>query len=190
MSSSAQKITIVLQCDDNFKDNKLWMHGPEWLKDDENWPVWNGTETANISAVATEERKILEITSNHINTYNEPAGIARIIDIQRSSRYQKLLRVTAYVLRFISNCRNQKKVGALTTHEIDAAAIKWIRSAQQSTYPDIIHSLQIGSARKPNLIRQLNLYIDEHKLLRCRGRIDNAPLDADAKIPLSTPTQG
>ena len=165
---------------DKFKDSRLWMHRPEWLKNDGQWPVWNALEIGNSSAVATEEPKTTEITESHINVEIESTGITRLIDIQRFSRYQKLLRVTVYVLRFISNCRNQRKVSSLTTREIGSAAVEWIRSAQQSHYADITTYLQTAPAKKTNLIRHLNLYIDENKLLRCRGRIHNTPLDADA----------
>ena len=108
-----------------------------------------------------------------------------MIDIQRFSCYQKLLRVTAYILRFISNCRNQTKVGPLATQEIDAAALVWIRSTQQRYYSGL--TLNRQTAKKPNLVLQLNLHVDENKFLRCRGRIYNAPLDAYTKFPFPLP---
>ena len=80
----------------------------------------------------------------------------------------------------------RKLVHSLTT-EIDAAAREWIRSTQQTNYPDISRFLQNNTSEKPNLVRELDLYMDEKNLIRCRGRIHNAPLDVDAKFPYLLP---
>lgn len=47
--------------------------------------------------------------------------------------------------------------------------------------------LQNNTSEKLNLVRQLDIYMDEKNLMRCRGRIHNAPLDVDAKFPYLLP---
>ncbi|VDI00510.1 Hypothetical predicted protein [Mytilus galloprovincialis] len=32
---------------DKFKDNRLWMHGPDWLTVEDNWPEWHTDEAHN-----------------------------------------------------------------------------------------------------------------------------------------------
>ncbi|MES9974415.1 MAG: DUF1759 domain-containing protein [Candidatus Thiodiazotropha sp.] len=171
---------------DKFRDNSLWMQGPVWLTDDETWPVWAATDTTSTPADEPDEPHISSATVANIAANDEkPAGNARVIDLERFNSYEKLLRVTAYVLRFTR--RHEKKTGPLSTTEIDAAALEWIRSTQQTNYPDISRCLQNDTSKKPNLVRQLNLYMDERNLIRCRGRIHNAPLDVDAKFPYLLP---
>ena len=47
----------------------------------------------------------------------------------------KILRITAFVMRFIANCRGKpKQKCTLTSEEIEAAEIYWIKEAQQSEH--------------------------------------------------------
>ena len=172
---------------DKFRDHSLWMHGPAWVTNDEKWPIWTTADRTSTPTYETAERQISSITIANITIDDKPKGIARVIDLERFNHYKKLLRVTAYVLRFISNCRHQKKTGSLSITDINDAALERIRSAQQTSYPDNYQCLQNKTSEKPNLARQLNLYLDEKKLLRCRGRIHNAPLEDDAKFPYLLP---
>ena len=172
---------------DKFRDNSLWMHGPAWLTNDEKWPIWITADRTSTPTYETAERQISSMTIANITTDDKPKGIARVIDLERFNHYKKLLRVTAYVLQFISNCRHQKKTGSLSITEINAAGLEWIRSTQQTSYSDIYRCLQNKTSKMPNLARQLNLYLDEKKLLRCRGRIHNAPLEDGAKFPYLLP---
>ena len=127
--------------------------------------------------------EISSITIANITTDDKPKGIARVIDLERFNHHKNILRVIAYVLRLISNCRHQKKTGSLSITKINVAALECIRNTQQTSYPDNYRCLQNKISEKSNLVRQVNLYLDEKKLLRCRGRIHNAPLDDDAKFP-------
>ena len=171
---------------DKFRDNSLWMQGPAWLTNDEKWSIWTTAGRTSTPTYETGERQISSMTIANITTDDKPKGIARVIDLERFNHYKKLLRVTAYVLRFISHCRHQKKTGSLSITEFNDAALEWIRSTQQTRYPDNYRCLQNKTFEKPNLVRQ-SLYLDEKKLLRCRGRIHNAPLEDDAKFPYLLP---
>ena len=60
-----------------------------------------------------------------------------IIDLRNFSRVSKLLRVTAFVLRFVENLKTKVKGGAdlnfddgLAGEQIDTAVNYWIRSVQ------------------------------------------------------------
>ena len=65
----------------------------------------------------------------------DPIGIEHVIDIGRYSNLTKLLRVTAYVLRFIANLKqaksdNQGSKGVWSIREIEAAEKAWILYTQ------------------------------------------------------------
>ena len=63
-----------------------------------------------------------------------------------------------------------------------------IRAVQQSAYSGVITQLQTNTMTNlPPLVGQLGLYIDEQKLLRCRGRLKNAPLQDNTKYPVLIP---
>ncbi|XP_068738134.1 uncharacterized protein [Montipora capricornis] len=63
-----------------------------------------------------------------------------------------------------------------------------IRAVQQSAYSRIITQLQTNRMTNlPPLVGQLGLYIDVQKLLRCRGRLKNAPLQDNTKYLILIP---
>lgn len=102
--------------------------------------------------------------------------ISKVFDIQRYVSYQKLLRITEYAYRFIHNCRqNTELAGKLSVKEIEIASNAWIRDAQIRNYPDVIESLNNKSTKHP-LVKQLRLYWDNMNIIRCGGRINNAPV--------------
>ncbi|KAG8175398.1 hypothetical protein JTE90_014879 [Oedothorax gibbosus] len=78
-----------------------WWQGPKWLTDvPENWPI---KHLSYHPLVEVETRKT-ESQSFYVAT-TEP-----IIDMSRYSSYTKLLRVTAWILRFVHNCKSQQHI--------------------------------------------------------------------------------
>ena len=59
------------------------------------------------------------------------------LDPKRFSSWTKLIRVQAWVRRFIDNCRSpNRERGELKAEEIEDAAILVIRGAQRKAFPD------------------------------------------------------
>lgn len=71
--------------------------------------------------------------------------------------------------------------------ELKAANLKWLYSVQHTVFSTEIQHLQSGGNRSP-LVRQLRLFLDSNDLLRCGGRIHNAPLTDLAKFPYLLPS--
>ena len=176
---------------DKFKDNRLWMHGPDWLTLEDNWPEWNRDEAQILSTIAHQEVAVdtVQATQNKF-TIHMIQGIGNVIDLNRFNSFKKLLRITAYVRRFITNCRKRAiHTGMLNTIEIQNASLTWIIYIQKKHYSEIIQDLQTGEGKKHNLVKQLKLYIAKDKLIRCDGRIHNAPLEEYTKFPILLPAK-
>ncbi|XP_071138915.1 uncharacterized protein [Mytilus edulis] len=168
-----------------FLELDLWMKGPEWLTDKSNWPQWKNKES-HILSTTIEQGQSTSEPQQKIRSYE---GISKIMDIQRYSSYQKLLRITAYMYRFINNCRNNDKLtGNLSVNEIQTASTAWIRDSQLRKYPDVIECLN-NKSEKNVLVKQLRLYMDKMNIIRCGGRINNAPIDESAKFPVLIPNK-
>ncbi|XP_065896199.1 uncharacterized protein [Dysidea avara] len=105
------------------------------------------------------------------------------INESRCSSLLKLVRVTAWVLRFVNNLRKRESYsGPLTVKELQKARLVWDLYIQYKYYPDILR----GS--KNNLRNQLNLQQDDTGLLRCHGRYENATsLNQAMKCPKLLP---
>lgn len=75
-----------------IQHNTLWLQGPSWLKD----PMTLSDENENNNCDADEEAVEVKICLTRV----EP-----ILDLEQSGDFSKAKRVTAWTLRFTSNCR-------------------------------------------------------------------------------------
>ncbi|XP_063436701.1 uncharacterized protein LOC134718141 [Mytilus trossulus] len=164
---------------DKFADSDLWFKGPTWINEENLWPKWNGNETIILTNLEdTENTQTIEDNTDR-NSINI-AHISGIVDISRFDTYNKLLHVTAYVIRFIENCRTrQRTTSQLAVNEIDRSALMWIKDIQQNRYLDIYVDLERTGKSKHSLFKQLKLYLDEDKLVQApplpKDRLREAP---------------
>ena len=122
-------------------------------------------------------------------------GIHQIIDIARYSSWSKLLRVTAYVNRFINNLRTKITGGVprnlttendeLTAAEVKEAETSWIKAIQASAFEKELSHLNGKETTVPVRVKQFGLFLDENGVVRCNGRINKSSLERDCRIPCS-----
>ena len=105
------------------------------------------------------------------------------INIARFSSLTRLLRVTVVVETFISKLKKHR-IGLIEASKIRNAESRWIRYIKKH-FGDIFESIR--SNKTNNLRNQLDLYLDEHGLLRCGGRLENADISEAARHPLLLP---
>jgi len=78
-------------------------------------------------------------------------SLLNIIDIERYNNLNKLLAVTAYVLRFVNNTRHVLPASTehLTPAELSRANLKILEAVQHSQFPMEISNLTSKSHRLP-----------------------------------------
>ena len=168
-------------------NSDLWKQAPSWITKREDWPTWDYGEVLHLQATDETAEALGIDDSASLRNINQ------VIDINRYCTWSKLIRVSAYVLRFIHNCKqkmpNLKYSQSLTSSEVDQAAYLWIHHTQQFCFPKEFAALQSTSATKRRLplIRQLKLFLNERQLICCGGRIHNACIDDEAKFPCLLP---
>jgi len=168
-----------------FMNNELWFKGPSWMTDARSWPTWEPQSTT----VCLTEACCDPITQSSSADYPHVVhGVHNLMHLTEYSSLQRLLRVTAYVLRFVNNCRNRSRARPLTvtSSELFESEKQWIASCQRITYGEEIQCITETSSRK-TLVKQLKLFIDDSGLLRCGGRIHNAPVAETTKFPYLLP---
>ncbi|XP_060566641.1 uncharacterized protein LOC132725521 [Ruditapes philippinarum] len=89
---------------EKIQNNPLWMHGPKWLADERAFPRNDYQFVEYDNPIC--ETTVLTASRDSLQTPN----IIEILDFQRYNSYMKLLRVTAYVNRFVNNCRRSEKI--------------------------------------------------------------------------------
>lgn len=170
--------------------SNLWWHGPSCLREHNfKFKPENVLQTCD---------NLPELRSKPIVlTCTEPCNNG-FIDFNRFSSYNKLKRVTAYVLRFINNTRRRRSGGELHTgclhlsvQELKTSELTLARVAQLQSFPDVYHCLfndlplkQVIDKRQINKIASLNVFMDNNKLIRVGGRLSNSTFSFDKKHPI------
>ncbi|XP_075168995.1 uncharacterized protein LOC142241135 isoform X2 [Haematobia irritans] len=160
-------------------NNRLWFHGPQFLLQDEGeWPsnVWLNPEEAMCEAKKTKTSLIVAKREDFISNH------------KYVNNYGKLLRIMAYVSRFISSTRKQKILcGPIVVSELNQS-FKYIRQIMQTTYfaEEQQALFQNKSISRRSKLFQLSPFLHEG-LIRVGGRLSNSNLAFAAKHPIVLP---
>ena len=131
----------------------FWFCGPCWLTKKEMWP---SQPVIRESAEAETER----VPKQQIQMFaKEEKIIENTIDgLLQKHLFWKTMRITAYILRFINNCKGkEKQKGTLTTDEVQSAETVWVKRVQNSQ----------------ELKCDIELKQDAAGIWRCAGRVPN-----------------
>ncbi|XP_015437833.1 PREDICTED: uncharacterized protein LOC107192979 [Dufourea novaeangliae] len=127
-----------------LENHRLWWTGPQWLRETKH--TWPTTTPVVPPDICREERTNLQIC---VVTTAKPWELAN-----RHSSWPKLLRVTAYVMRFVAAVRKIKRVHSthrdsseisplvLHPEEIAQAKLFWLRTMQAETFPSEVSQLK------------------------------------------------
>ena len=141
-----------------LNSNKTWKEGPEFLLTDEStWPQKPSVVDPKTQSVDEEKRKVTHITE----ASNSHLAAVKFLDPGKYARLRTLLRVTAWIQRFVRNCRlpqnDRRKTVVLTPDELNQAELFWLRRSQCEMFPD---------GDKDERLRQFSPSYDENRLLR------------------------
>ena len=176
-----------------LKESQFWWSGPDFLRQDEqSWPP-------NILPPEEEDETNCALV-HAVDTTIVCAG-TQLMDAEfalnpsRWSNINRLIRRTAYVLRFINKCRRKAnetlstKGKFLHPKELKEAEQLLIRMSQAEAFPEELESLARGvPVSKKSKILKLNPFLDEDKLLRSRSRLCMVTwLSDEFKCPLILP---
>lgn len=179
--------------------NELWWHGPTWLLSPmSEWPQSNQTisiaDTMIIEAAVKAPKPIASVA---IVDFEAP--LTRIVVTNHTqhevgvheaiSNWRKLLRVTSYVMRFITNCRqkkrNQRRSGQIKRREMMSAENIWLQYSQEKHFGEEMADLRAKReiSKKSSLYR-LAPFIDGFGILRLSGRLRRADMPYDTIHPI------
>ena len=153
------------------------------INNQELWPKWTPISALLSSAESirkeTEEKRVQPGT----------VDIALLFDRTRFSNLNRLLRATAYLFRFIRNCRspkNKRISTPITAAELLNSQKLWIISTQRSFKEEHEYLTSTMTGRRPLLVKQLDLIIVDG-IIKCGGRLRNAEVNEESKNPVLLP---
>ncbi|GFX77200.1 integrase catalytic domain-containing protein [Trichonephila clavipes] len=149
--------------------NSKWWEGPSWLKQNsEYWP--DGEISCEPQEVNVERKKTK-------NANVDLANDAPPLLICNVSDYDKIIRVFAWILRFVNNCRkdyNKCKEHELSVAEIENSEKQLIRLTQTYYLPDV-ESLKFVT------------FIDNDNILRVKSKITERNDESSFLYPILLP---
>ncbi|XP_061729961.1 uncharacterized protein LOC133534733 [Cydia pomonella] len=156
----------------------LWWE-PCWLRDTpDHWP-------GQCSDFPADMLPGIRTTSVNVCTLS----VSDFDLMDRFSSFEKLIHVTAYLLRFIRHCKNKdNKCGNIhiSVSERRDATTCLIRLVQDRHYKSETALLR-ENKQINNTLRRLNLFLDKNNLIRVGGRIDASGLPYNARHPILLP---
>ncbi|GFQ70115.1 uncharacterized protein K02A2.6 [Trichonephila clavata] len=147
-----------------------WWLGPTWLKkSEEDWPKSFGS--VNEEEVEKEKRKIV-VSASNIEFKSTITLLAT-----RISKFSKIVRVLAWILRFQPKAKNLRKHANLTQEEIMEAQKTLLRSAQKECFNE--------EGRKS--LKNFQVFTDNDGILGLKSRIANEDELPEFIAPLILP---
>ncbi|GFW48320.1 integrase catalytic domain-containing protein [Trichonephila clavipes] len=150
--------------------NSKWWEGPSWLKQNsEYWP--DGEISCEPEEVNVERKKTKNANVDLANDTPPPLLICNVSD------YDKMIRVFAWILRFVNNCRkdyNKCKEHELSVVEIENSEKQLIRLTQTYYLPDF-ESLKFVT------------FIDNDNILRVKSKITERNDESSFLYPILLP---
>lgn len=140
--------------------NRLWQKGPKWLSNRNEWPVQRVLEptpdSQSETKVAKEIFKAAVVVDDMLDRLLEKYSLP------------KVLRIGAWIHRFISNCRRktrEREFGPINSRAVTQQREWWIRRAHNW------HKAAKDDVRFQADEERLNLQENNLEILECRGRI-------------------
>ena len=162
--------------------HELWWNAPDWLRlPSTHWPTQSSLPRESL---AEEERNICL----HIVAKNPDP----VISLEQYSSFLRLKRITAWIRRFIDNCRRSKQERQtslyLSTSELMTSEAYWISLTQQHAFATEIEALKKDeSLPKSSRLFSLHPLLDSSGLLRVGGRCQNTQMPYSLIHPVILP---
>ena len=173
--------------------SSTWWNGPQWLiQPKDKWPKWKLPEKKQIETEGTHkvfyEAKLVAgegsylKNDSHLKNKEQIVGIGNVIKEDSISTLHKLLRVTAWLLRFRDRLMKQaSEEGPLRVTELRRAKLMWDLFIQDKCYSEVVQDIKQG--KRNDLVDKLNLIIDNDGIVWCRGRYENVDMAEGVKCP-------
>lgn len=150
-----------------LKDSQWWK-GPKWLfQNKDKWPRL--VEEFNEEEIGLEQKK---------GTTPKEVMLNVVLDFGKQYSFSTLVRIQAWVRRYLANLRKEKRTGRLTKAELMRAEIDVILKIQDEAFAS-----EEGLAR----LKTLETFKDEYGIIRVKTRLLNLDDDKMFRFPAVLP---
>ncbi|KRY40620.1 Protein YIPF6 [Trichinella spiralis] len=117
--------------------DQFWWNSPTWIRESEDqWPRTTAPLSPEERELTSLERKVMTVL---ITTARRP-GLQKVIDPGKHSKMERLVRITAYCVRFVTNARSsrdgRKNGGSLSLCKWQEAEKRGIKEIHAEAFPE------------------------------------------------------
>ena len=172
---------------DKLIQSQLWWNGPSVLTTtDQSEETDEEHVQDNMNAELKSSQQIaVQLAANDTDP-TEP-----VLELEGYSKLKRVLRVTAWIKRFIANAQTKTKTrGELTADELFEAEKYWIKTTQRQSFSQEIKQLKTGKNMNNDCkIKELKPFLDEHELLCVGGRLQQSDFTYRQQHPWIMPNK-
>ncbi|XP_069355024.1 uncharacterized protein [Maniola hyperantus] len=158
---------------DSISTAALWWSGPEFLHEvDIKFPEIHKNSDTVLCAVTPQNTE--DVSENRVLQL-----------IHKHSNFNKIIRILAYVNKFIHNCKHKPKTNHLTLNELETSRKLILNHAQKEMFPEEYLLLKNDqSLSSHSKLKSLSPFFDSDNLIRVGGRLKNSYYTYDVKHPI------
>lgn len=156
--------------------SERWLQGPEFLR--------------NPDLKFEQTRVDISPDDNEVKCFSSQGDESQeVMPVRTFRTWYSTVKVWAWVLRFVNNCRGLKGEGSLRVEELERAKCKIVKLVQGSCFAREFKDLsQQKVVSRSSQLAKLDVFLDEDKLIRVGGRIRGSGLSDEVKHPLILPS--
>ena len=176
---------------EKMAEHSQWWDGPSFLSQPED--AWPSTGVVHVPpSDVREEKSPTRFCHLSVATIEALDRCPDRLEPERFSSWTRLIRTTAWVMRFINNCRQSvvdRSYGELDVDELQDAEIFAIRRAQRRSFPAEFTALQGNNPlSRDSKLMALHPCLDDSGVIRSCGRLQHAKtLSMAARQPIILP---
>ncbi|XP_064469621.1 uncharacterized protein LOC135384345 [Ornithodoros turicata] len=174
---------------------RLWWTGPGWLSSSFGTFVSTENQLCQPGTRLTDDRASPASECPAVLKHDFVLAVVAIEEWMEITDYgtsSRLLRVTAWMLRFANNVRSARPSvsGPLTLEEITHVENFWIRRVQAEAFPHEVAALSKGNVVKPSSsLHAFQLFLDANGIMRVGGRLHQLNVVDAIKHPILLPSK-
>ena len=174
-----------------------YLTGPKFLRELPSQPDIEVSVPAIVASEMTSVKsEIVDTSRAMVSVVSDVEPAQQLVDITKFSSLRKILNIYVNIVKFVNALkrsvqRRKDKVAAPNEMNLYARANNvLIRVEQHVCFPDVVYffkSRNVPATKIPDLILQMNLYMDSNDIIRVKSKFtnNNHPILLDAKSYLS-----
>ena len=165
----------------DIASSDLWWKGAPFVeKGEDQWPSLPNCPISESTVSDGATKQLRKEISNVVTVSVQVSqSISEVIQPDKFSSLNKLIRVTALVLKFIKRIKRSTETHPdISAQEMNASKTLWLKEVQTKFEE---------KEKSSSIWEQLGVFKDKAGVLRCKGRIQNSSVAYSVKFPILLP---